>query len=664
MQTATFRQLEIHQKQITEVFMNNNLRNVFTLTLLMLAFAVANTAAQTRAYTASDSQVQTLLNRIETQTDTFRRNIAEALDRSSLNNTNSEDMLMNYITEFENSTDALKQRFEARRSVDNDVQDVLNRAANINQFMANNRLTNKVQTNWTALRNDINTLARYYNVSWNWNSTVNNDYNSNTRPYRVTDASVQTLLNRIETNTDKYRRSLERALDRSRLNNTNTEDNIAQFISDFENQTDELKRKFDARSSVGTDVSDLLSRASYIERFMRNNRLNTAAQRDWQTLRNDLNTLSNYYNVSWNWNTLPTNNNQNSRMDLNGTYRLNASLSDNVSTVVGNSVKKYYSGNQRDRVRQNLERRLSPPNMLAIERIGQQFTIGSDLSQQISFAADGVSRTETNENGRNVKITTNTTSDNGVMINYEGDRMNDFYVSFMPMSNGQMKVMRRVYLENRNETVTVTSVYDKISPTAQWSQVNYQDNISNNSYDQFVIPNNTQLTAVLENIVSTKVSQDGDRFRMRVTSPSQYDGAIIEGRVTKAERSGRVSGRANVSLEFDTIRLRNGQTYRFAGIVDGVKNASGENVTVNNEGSVRDNNQTSKTVKRGAIGASIGAIIGAIAGGGKGAAIGAVIGGGAGAGTVLIQGKDDVELDSGSEFRITATAPNNLSSNR
>ncbi len=116
----------------------------------------------------------------------------------------------------------------------------------------------------------------------------------------------------------------------------------------------------------------------------------------------------------------------------------------------------------------------------------------------------------------------------------------------------------------------------------------------------------------------------------------------------EAKRSGRVSGRANVSLEFDTIRLRNGQTYRFAGIVDGVKNVSGENVSVNNEVSVRDNNQTSKTIKRGAIGA----------------VVGAVVGGGAGAGTVLIQGKDDVELDSGSEFRITSTAPSNLNSQR
>jgi hypothetical protein len=90
--------------------------------------------------------------------------------------------------------------------------------------------------------------------------------------------------------------------------------------------------------------------------------------------------------------------------------------------------------------------------------------------------------------------------------------------------------------------------------------------------------------AVLRTPVSTKASQNGDRFQMEVTSPSQYNGAIIEGRVAKTERSGRVSGRANVSLEFDTIRLRNGQSYRFAGIVDSVRLTSGENVTVNNEG--------------------------------------------------------------------------------
>ncbi len=639
----------------------NKLYNTITLVLLTLVVAAGAATAQNRAYTASDSQVQFLLNRIETRTDTYKRNVIAALDRSPLNNTDSEDMVANYITEFENATDALKQRFEARRSVSADVQEVLTRAANINQFMQNNRLTTRVQSDWTVLRADLMTLARYYNVSWDWNATINDDYNTNTRPYRVSDSSVQALLTRIEANTDRYRSVVERALDRSSINNTNTEDNIAQFISDFENETDELKRKFDSRSSIGADVSEVLSRASYIDRFMRNNRLNAASQREWRTLRNDLNTLATYYDVSWNWNNIPINNT--TRTDLNGTYRLNTSLSDNVSTIVGDAANKYYTGNQRERVRENLERRLTPPNMLGIERVGQQVTIGSNLSQQITFSADGRARTETNNNGRTVRITANQSND-GVTLNYEGDRMNDFFVSFMPMSNGQLKVMRRVYLENRNETVTVTSVYDKTDATAQWSLMDYDNTTGNTSDDQFVVPNNTTMTAVLENMISTKTSQNGDRFQMRVTSPSQYDGAIIEGRVVKTERSGRVSGRAQVSLEFDTIRLRNGQTYRFAGLVDEVRMANGETVSVNNEGSVRDNSQTNKTIKRGAIGAGIGAIIGAIAGGGKGAVIGAVVGGGAGAGSVLIQGKDDVELDSGTAFSLTATAPSNLNSTR
>jgi hypothetical protein len=252
-------------------------------------------------------------------------------------------------------------------------------------------------------------------------------------------------------------------------------------------------------------------------------------------------------------------------------------------------------------------------------------------------------------------------------LSYEGDRVNDFYVNFNQLGNGQLRVVRRVYLENRNETVTVASVYDKINETADLSMTNNQNTGSNNgnngntnNINDFIIANNTPLTAILRTPISTKVSQNGDRFQMEVTSPSQYNGAIIEGRVATTERSGRVSGRANISLEFDTIRLRNGQTYRFAGIVNDVRLSSGEKVTVNNEGTVRDNNQTTKTVTRAGIGAALGALIGAIAGGGQGAAIGAGVGAGAGAGSVILQGRDDVELTDGTEFSITASGPNNI----
>ncbi|MCA1625518.1 MAG: hypothetical protein LC768_05630 [Acidobacteria bacterium] len=669
------------KKQILKSF-------IFSLFAICLT-ATVNTNAQNRDYTATDRQVQFLLNRIQTATDTYKRDVDTALDRSTLNNTASENEITGYITDYETAVDSLKQKFDARQSTDADVEDVLNRATDIDQFMKKNRLTATTQRNWTSIRTDLNTLARYYAVSWNWNNAQtnsnraninrNNDNRNNdsavdvvtNRPYRVSEGNVQSLLTRLESRTDVYKREINTSLDRSVLNNTRSEEAIFSYITEFENATDKLKQNFDARRSTAADIEEVLNRAYFIDGFMRDYRMTATAENQWKLIRTDLDTLANNYNVSWNWNRqyVPT-----SKFDtmLSGTYRLNAAQSDNVSEVVDRAIGSFYranQGNQGDRVRRNLERRLSSPDMLAIEKRDKQVTIASSMSPQISFDADGVAQTETTPNGRAIKVTAQTYYD-GVALNYEGDRMNDFYVNFIPLSNGQLKVIRRVYLENRNDTVTVASVYDKVNNTANWSMVtnqnvgninqNNQNNQSNQSNQDFVVPNNTRLTAVLNTPISTKTSRDGDRFTMEVTSPSQFNGAVIEGRVAKAQRSGTVSGRANVSLEFDTIRLRNGQTYRFAGIVDQVTSATGEKVTVNNEGTVRDNNQTTKTVTRAGIGAALGALIGAIAGGGQGAAIGAVVGAGAGAGTVIAQGKDDVELGQGTQIMITASAPNNV----
>jgi uncharacterized protein YcfJ len=114
-----------------------------------------------------------------------------------------------------------------------------------------------------------------------------------------------------------------------------------------------------------------------------------------------------------------------------------------------------------------------------------------------------------------------------------------------------------------------------------------------------------------------------------------------------------------MTLDFDTIRLRDGRTYRFAGLLETVRTPNGDVISVDNEGAVRDSDQTNRTVTRTAIGTAVGAIIGAIAGGGKGAAIGAVVGAGAGAGSVYVQGRNDLILNSGTEISVRATGPRN-----
>jgi hypothetical protein len=504
------------------------------------------------------------------------------------------------------------------------------------------------------------------------------------RPYRVNDRQVQVLISRIETGADTFRRQVDRNLDRSTMNGTRTEDNLTSYLTDFENATDSLRRRFDARTSTTADVQEVLNRASMIENFVRDNRLSTNAQRQWTLVKTDLDTLATYYSIRWDW-TARNNNNDNrdnrggynnnggrgGRGDarLTGTYRLNTSQSDDVNAILdrtfGNNTNT--DANQRQRGRRGMERRLTAPDMLAIEKVNQRVTIASSLSPQVSFDADNVARSEVSGNGRTVNIRASQDA-NGLTISYEGDRMNDYNINFIYVGNNQLRVTRKLYLENRGETITVSSVYDKIDQTARWTDMGGSNNTgntgtinngNNNNYD-FVVPNGTRLVAVLNTPLSTRATQNGDRFTMEVTAPAQYRGAIIEGTVANAERSGRVSGRAEMGLNFETIRLRNGQTYRFTGLIDSVKNANGDTVGINNEGAVRDGNQTTKTVTRAGVGAALGALIGAIAGGGQGAAIGAGVGAGAGAGSVILQGRDDLKLDAGTEISLTSSAPTNL----
>jgi hypothetical protein len=165
--------------------------------------------------------------------------------------------------------------------------------------------------------------------------------------------------------------------------------------------------------------------------------------------------------------------------------------------------------------------------------------------------------------------------------------------------------------------------------------------------------------ASLNNDLSTRQTRERDAIQLTVREPAEYAGATINGYVSQVGQSGRVTGRSGMTLNFETIQLRNGRTYSFAGTVNSVRTQNGDTIRVDNEGSVESSNQTEKTGVRTAIGTGVGAIIGAIAGGGKGAAIGAIVGAGAGAGSVYVQGRENLELRSGTELTIQASSPVN-----
>jgi hypothetical protein len=485
------------------------------------------------------------------------------------------------------------------------------------------------------------------------------------RAYRGTFQSVRQLILRIENRTVGFHNNLDNSLARSPVNNNRGNDDITSFVGDFDDAVHRLRANFDRRQSTASDAQEVLNRASFIDNFLRRHTLDLRTRNSWSVLRADLDQLARAYGVSWQPATRtypPTapagNQNPYTANRLTGTYRLDISRSDDPREAA-DRVTRNLPASSRDQLLNAITARLESPDQLAIDLRGRSVTIASSRAPQITFEADGVERVETRNNGRTVRARA-TLNGEQLLVSSTGDRGNDFNVTFDPIDNGQrLSVTRRVYAEGLTRPVVVQSTYDRISDVAQFNiysgPTNYPGPVTTNS--DFIIPNGELVVTTLNDLLSTSSAREGDRFTLTVRQPAQYEGATIEGHVSHVERSGRLTGRSVMTLNFDNIRLRDGSSYRFAGILESARTTTGDTVRVDNEGTVRDDSQTTKTEQRAAIGTAVGAIIGAIAGGGKGAAIGAIVGAGGGAGSVYVQGRNDLELSRGTEITIRASGP-------
>ena len=504
--------------------------------------------------------------------------------------------------------------------------------------------------------------------------------------------SVRDSLRSLNSKLDDFKYSLDNELGRNSTSRDD-ENEINDNVQSFEKSLDAFSGKLDRRRENADDVRNVLTAAQTVNDFLNVKRFSAATQKDWTEIRNLLNRMASNYQVSWNWNgggnnqnyptgnstggNYPTTSNSNYSNVLTGTYRLDATRSDNTRDIAERAVKDGNAQNNTN-AQTELENKLQSPEQIIIEVRGNQITLASSNASQLTFTADGRDRTENTADGRTIRVRATLRGQELTVSSLGGE--NDYTVVFGSIDNGRaLRVTRRVTTDYLRQTVFAESVYEKTDQTARFeNNPNYDDNgtyssndpqdnrtsnsgnyptVKNGRTGDYIVPNGTIVSGILEKDIDTKVSQNNDRFEMVVQSPNEFRGAIVEGYITGVNRSGKVSGRSQVTFNFERIRLSNGRVYDFNGFLQGVTDENGKVVKVDTEGTARGDNQTTETVKRGGIGAGIGAIIGAIAGGGKGAAIGAILGGGAGAGSVVLQGKDDLQLKAGSTITVQTSSP-------
>jgi flagellar biosynthesis/type III secretory pathway protein FliH len=168
-----------------------------------------------------------------------------------------------------------------------------------------------------------------------------------------------------------------------------------------------------------------------------------------------------------------------------------------------------------------------------------------------------------------------------------------------------------------------------------------------------IIPTDTEIIIELIDHLSTERNREGDKFKARIISPTEISGAVIEGRISKIRKAGRIKRRSEMLLSFDRIVLNEKRWSNFNATLTEVLPVRGDNVKlVDTEGTaVGKRNVKEDSVKVGAA-TGTGLVIGAIAGGPVGAAVGASVGAAFGVGAVVIERGKNINLNRNQQLRI------------
>ena len=204
-----------------------------------------------------------------------------------------------------------------------------------------------------------------------------------------------------------------------------------------------------------------------------------------------------------------------------------------------------------------------------------------------------------------------------------------------------------------NATQPATNT-DQTATTAQPAQS--QPQVSTIASDgSMIIPKETELILELQDQLSTDRSHPGDKFTARVVSPAELSGAVVEGRVDKVIRPGRIKRRSELSLSFDRILVGENRWGNFSGTLTEVMPVRGDNVRrVDDEGTaVGRSSIKDDSIKVGAA-TGTGATIGGIAAGPVGLAVGAGVGAAFGVGAVVIERGKDIRLNINQQLRVKA----------
>jgi hypothetical protein len=308
------------------------------LAALLVVLSVGSGAAQL----SNNSNTRDIVRRIQSDTTNLRTSAQNAADRGNYR----VNELNQLITNLDASVQQLDRRLSSRRDTSADARLVLDRAAQIDSFFANNRIGSGTQRDWQTLRSDLEQLASAYNLNSQWR-TGGYPANGNAS---LNDYQLRQLIQRIDSRTTTFSRLLRQDLNQRNVNDRIGNDRVRQQLTSFETGVVQLRNRTPRQITSG-DVNNLLQSASAINSYASDRRLSYQTQNTWTQLRSDLEALASAFNVAADWSSSPGNGNgypdnrYPSGRDLTGTYRIASNQTDDAHRAVDDATRIFHSQN-------------------------------------------------------------------------------------------------------------------------------------------------------------------------------------------------------------------------------------------------------------------------------------------------------------------------------
>ena len=131
------------------------MKKLYTIISVTVFVVLAFTA--NAAYGQED--VAQLLKQLESDSDRFSNSATKALDESKYDGTATEDQLVRFVRDFEDSIDRLKKAHDGGEDPMIPAKEVLARAKVIDKFLKKNDLGAAVTTDWGTVKSDLTRVA-------------------------------------------------------------------------------------------------------------------------------------------------------------------------------------------------------------------------------------------------------------------------------------------------------------------------------------------------------------------------------------------------------------------------------------------------------------------------------------------------------------------------